>query len=70
MRNKTLQVWLYQEMVRTLSQDLGGRFEFEDAQVSSHALSLSLPLSQKRYDHWAVRAFLTVSSPKGMAFAT
>ncbi len=65
MKNKTLQVWLYQEMVGTLSQDLGGRFEFEYAEGASHALSLSLPLSQKRYDHWSCEGFFNGLLPEG-----
>ncbi|MFI3244019.1 MAG: type II toxin-antitoxin system HipA family toxin [Akkermansia sp.] len=67
MKNATLQVWLYQEMVGTLSQDLGGRFEFEYVDGVSHALSLSLPLSQKFYDHKSCEGFFNGLLPEGDA---
>ncbi len=65
--NATLQVWLYQEMVGTLSQDLGGRFEFEYADDASYALSLSLPLSQRHYDHRSCEGFFNGLLPEGDA---
>lgn len=65
MKAPSLQVWLYQEKVGTLSQDLGGRFEFEYAEAAGHALSLSMPLSQQKYDHWSCEGFFNGLLPEG-----
>lgn len=52
-------------MVGVLSQDLGGRFEFEYAEGASQALSLSLPLHQRKYDYLSCEGFFNGLLPEG-----